>query len=80
MKAERFTTLDLYLAAFLEMNGCRPDLVVQGGKVVFAFPHSRKAHDLVEKFNTNISIPVADFATAVKILRNRMFQAKGDPR
>lgn len=80
MKEERFTTLDLYLAAYLEMNGCRPDLVSQGGKIVFSFPQCHKTNHLVEQFNANTPVPVADFTTAVKILRSRMIQAKGGAR
>lgn len=76
MGHNRFTTLDIYLAAYLSLNGCRPDLVTQGGKVIFAFPH-QDANRLIEQFNSNSLVAVADFTTAVKTLRGRMLQVKG---
>lgn len=80
MEKNRFTTLDVYLAAYLSLNGCRPDLEMQGGKVVFAFPQDRDIYRLLEEFNSNAPVAVADFTTAVKTLRGRMLQAKGFTR
>jgi hypothetical protein len=80
MEPDRFTTLDVYLAAYLSLNGCRIALEVQSGKVIFVFSQSREVNQFLEKFNSNTPVAVADFATAVKTLRGRMLQAKGCTR
>jgi len=73
---DRFTTLDVYLAAYLSMNGCPPELESRGGKVIFAFPNGTDINRLIGQFNANSLIAVADFTTAIKSLRGRMIQAR----
>jgi hypothetical protein len=76
METNRFTTLDVYLAAYLTLNGCAPDLEVQGGKVVFSFLQSQDIYLFLQQFNGNAPVAVADFTIAVKTLRGRMLEAR----
>ena len=72
-----FQTLDLYLSAFLSLQGISPNLKINGNKVVFFFDASDQLYKLLADFNSNISIPVTDFCTAIKILRGQMITMRG---
>jgi hypothetical protein len=74
---EKFTSLDLYLSAYLSLNGCPPELEIRNGKVLFSFRQSGDVNRLIGQFNSNSPVPVADFTTAVKTLRGRMIEKKG---
>ena len=71
-----FTTLDLYLASFLSLNNLEPILETHGGKVLFAFEANADLYRMMTNFNENASVPVADFVTAVKVLRGKMLTMK----
>jgi hypothetical protein len=73
---DRFTTLDLYLAAYLSLNGCQPALESRGSKILFTFHQNQNINRFIEQFNANSLIAVADFTLAVKTLRGRMIQAR----
>ena len=64
--------MDIYLSAFLSFSGAQPELKVNNGKVVFSFPSSNDLYQLMENFNSNVAVPVADFTTMVKTLRGQM--------
>jgi len=71
-----FTTFDIYLASFLALNGLSPRLDVRNGKVVFTFEANDQLYRLMNFFNDNVNVPVADFVTIVKTLRGKMLTAK----
>lgn len=81
-KAEErlFTTLDIYLASFLALNKIPPILELKNGRVVFLFPASDAVYKLTMGFNSNVSVPVADFVTAVKTLRGQMLTMRGSKK
>lgn len=72
-----FTTLDIYLAGFLALNGISPRLELNNGRVVFTFPATDQLYKLTMNFNSNAPVPVADFVTTVKTLRGQMLTMKG---
>ncbi len=72
---DRFSTLDVHLAAFLELHGISSNLERQGHRVVFTFQDS-EANDLINAFNRNVLVPVADFVSTLKGLRGRMYQVR----
>lgn len=53
-----------------------PKLELNNGRVVFTFPAEEKIYRLMNLFNSNVDVPVADFVTAVKTLRGKMLTAK----
>jgi hypothetical protein len=71
-----FSTLDLYLAAYIKLKGMEPDLEVKNGKTVFNFEVTDKLYKLMGEFNSNVVIEVADYTTAIKTLRGKMLSAK----
>jgi hypothetical protein len=71
-----FTTLDIYLAGFLALNGISPKLEVRNARVVFTFEANDQLYRLMNLFNGNVNVPVADFVTIVKTLRGKMLTVK----
>jgi len=71
-----FTTLDIYLASLLTLNGIPPTLELNNGRVIFTFPATDQLYKLTMDFNSNVNVPVADFVTIVKTLRGKMLTAK----
>ena len=71
-----FTTVDIYLASFLALNGISPKLEVKNARVVFTFETDDKLYRLMNLFNGNTHVPVADFVTIVKTLRGKMLTVK----
>lgn len=76
MAQKVFSTLDIYLAAYIKLQGMEPDLEVKNGKTVFCFEVRDKLYRLMGQFNSNIFVEVADYTTAIKTLRGKMLSAK----
>lgn len=68
--------LDIYLSSFLALYRIEPKLKTKSGKVVFTFDANDHVYKLMNLFNGNVDVPVADFVTTVKTLRGKMLTAK----
>ncbi len=68
--------MDIYVSAFLLYRGLQPTVELRGNKAVFVFETLPGVYDLLDQFNSNASVDVADYATAVKTLRGKMLSAK----
>lgn len=79
-KHKDFTTLDIYLSAFLSQFGIQPSLKLNNGKVVFSFPATEDLFKLMMNFNSNVNVPVTDFVTLVKTLRGQMLTMRQSTR
>lgn len=75
-KTKNFGTMDIYLSAFLSLHNLDPTLEIRNGKVVFTFESSDTLYRLMNDYNSNEGVPVADFTTAIKTLRGKMLTAK----
>ena len=71
-----FTTLDIYLSGFLALHGISPTLETKNRRVVFAFEATDGLYCLMNLFNGNVNVPVADFVTVIKTLRGKMLTVK----
>jgi len=71
-----FSSLDIYIASFLNLNGLEPSLETRNGKVIFTFEVTDKLYRLMNLYNSNENVPVADFVTTVKTLRGKMLTIK----
>jgi hypothetical protein len=71
-----FSTLDIYLSAYLALQNIEPELVVKNGKTVFNFEVTDRLYMLMGEFNSNILVEVADYTTKIKTLRGKMLSAK----
>jgi hypothetical protein len=76
-KSKVFTTLDLYLSSFLTLRGLTPKLEISNHKVVFTFPVSDDLYRFMNEYNANISVPVTDLITYIKMLRGQMLTMRG---
>ncbi|PIV41227.1 MAG: hypothetical protein COS27_10430 [Nitrospirae bacterium CG02_land_8_20_14_3_00_41_53] len=76
-KERRFSTIDINLSSFLELNGLHASLELIKGKVVFVFPANDTLYKLLEAYNSNSPVPVGDFVTRLKILRGQMLTMRG---
>ena len=74
--AKIFTTLDIYLSAFLSLHTLEPTLEVKNGKVIFVFNATDELYRLMGMYNGNQDTPCLDMVTAIKALRGRMLSAK----
>ena len=76
--SQHFTTLDIYLAAFLALSGIAPKLQKTGNRVVFVFPDCTDLYKLMANFSGNCNVAVADYVTLIKTLRGQMISMKND--
>lgn len=72
-----FSSLDIYLSAFLLIYGIEPTLELKNGRVIFKFPATGQLYEAALLYNSNIEIGVADYVTAVKTLRGQMLTMRG---
>jgi DUF4097 and DUF4098 domain-containing protein YvlB len=68
--------LDIYVSSFLSLHGLEPRLETKNGKVVFTFEANDRVYKLMNAYNGNVNVPVADFVTTVKTLRGKMLTVK----
>lgn len=73
---KRFATMDIYLSAFLSLHSIEPKLELRGGKVVFSFESTDTLYRLMNDYNSNEPVEVADYTTAIKTLRGKMLSMK----
>ncbi len=71
-----FTTLDIYLSAFLFLHNLEPTLEIKNGKVIFVFDATDELYRLMGMFNSNEDTPCLDLITATKTLRGKMLSAR----
>ena len=77
---KQWTSLDINLAAYLNYRGIPIDLENSNGRIIFTAPQSDELYRLASAYNSNDSVPVLDFVSSLRILKSRMFAAKGlDP-
>lgn len=72
-----FTSLDIYLSAFLLLQGIQPNLENHNGKVIFRFPVSHDLYKQMTSYSNNEVVCAADFVTAIKTLRGQMLTMRG---
>ena len=68
--------LDIYLSSFLSLHGLEPTLEIKSGKVLFTFEATDKLYRLMNLYNSNERVGVADFTTMVKTLRGKMLTVR----
>lgn len=76
-KAKKVPINDIWLAAFLDSQGLRPEITKQGTRVVFEFPATDDFYRLARAYNENPQVPLLNYITAVRQLRAQMISAKG---
>ncbi len=67
---------DINLGAFLELQGIRLSLELQGERVVFEAPDTLETRDAIRAFNSDTPIGANTFARALRNLRGRMLSRR----
>jgi hypothetical protein len=67
---------DINIAAFLKMKGHTPEFTKNGTRVVFEFAATQEIYDDMRDYQTNATVPVIDFVTALRFLRSKMYQER----
>lgn len=73
---KKIPIMDVYLSAFLSMQGQQPELSKQGSRVIFEFPATKEVFTLCKAFNENPSVPVIEYVKSVRQIKARMFSMK----
>lgn len=77
MATRKIPILDLNLSAFQKLFGNDPELVNQGGRVVFMFATDDKFYRLSELYNSNVEVNVLDYVRSQRELKSKMLSMKG---
>ena len=72
MKNGNIPTYDIYLAAYLALNGISPQYVKHDTRVVFEFPMDSQTCDLMEAYNRNPHIELLPYVAALRRTRAQM--------
>ncbi len=72
-----FTTMDIYLGAYIVMHGIEADFTQNGQKIILTFPITDELYKTMADFNSNKLVPVVDYITVLKTLKARMFAIRG---
>ena len=71
-----FRTLDIYITAWLILQGFNPTLERQDSKVIFCFASTKKLVEALSKFNSGGTVEVSKFSFTIKNLKSQMFATK----
>jgi hypothetical protein len=74
---EKFSTLDANLASYLALHEIPIALERINDRIIFTAQQSKELFQASESFYANDYVRVMDFVNALKILKTRMFVAKG---
>ena len=73
-----YTTLDVYIAGYLELSGFEVNLKVNHtGRITFSIPLTDEVQETLSEYQTAF-VPVKAFADKVKDLKKRMYLTKDE--
>jgi len=71
-----FTTLDVYIAGYLELAGFEVNLKVNHtGRIIFTIPLTDEVQGALAEYQTGF-VPVKLFADKIKNIKKRMYNTK----
>jgi len=69
--------MDIHLSAFLQLQGVKPVLLKQSGRVVFAFHNTEQVTSLIQEYNGNpVGIRLLDYVQNLRRLRSLMLSMR----
>jgi hypothetical protein len=72
MRKDNIPTYDIYLTAYLSLNGIVPQFTKQGSRVVFKFPANAETYELMKTYNQNPTISILEYVSALRKTRAQM--------
>jgi hypothetical protein len=76
LEKERYTTLDVYEAAFFLMEDIEPELLSRNGKVIFYYDTSPELLSSMGRYRSGGMVSAQSYAQAIKHLKGRIFAKK----
>ncbi len=73
---KKWTGLDVYLASYLIYRGIPVELETVRERVIFVAAETDEVLRLVSAYNQNDPVGVADYASALKMVKARMYAAR----
>ncbi len=71
-----FTTLDIYIAGYLELSGFEINLKLNHtGRITFSIPLTDEVQETLSEYQTTF-VPVKAFADKIKNIKKRMYNTK----
>lgn len=71
-----FTTLDIYIAGYLELSGFEVNLKLNHtGRITFSIPLTDEVQQALDEYRTGF-VPVKAFADKIKNIKKRMYSTK----
>jgi uncharacterized membrane protein YfhO len=71
-----YTTLDVYIAGYLELSGFEVNLKVNHtGRITFSIPLTDEVQETLSEYQTTF-VPVKAFADKIKNIKKRMYLTK----
>lgn len=71
-----FTTLDIYIAGYLELSGFEISLKLNHtGRITFSIPLTDEVQQVLDEYRTCF-VPVKAFADKIKNIKKRMYLTK----
>ena len=65
--------MDIYVSAFLTLQGVETRLMKQAGRVIFIFPNTPRVASLIEQYNSNpTNMRLLDYVQHLRRLRAKM--------
>lgn len=76
MEKHSFSTPDSFQSAYLVFRKFRPELINEGGKIIFSFEASDDLYGALDDYAAGGEVPAAQFSQLVKGLKSRIFSMK----
>ena len=70
---QNFTTSDLYLATYLELNNIPITFETINGRVIVTAESSRVLNDLLSQYHNDAPVPILTYTTKLRQLRARIY-------
>jgi len=73
---QKFSTLEIHLAAYLLYRGIPIALESASGRIIFTAPQSEEIYRLISAYNQNDPVPIIDYVGILRSLKAQMFAAR----
>ena len=76
MKKSFYSSPDSFVSAYLVFRKFRPELIDEGGKIIFSFEASDDLYGALDDYAAGAEVPASQFSQLVKGLKSRIFSMK----
>jgi hypothetical protein len=73
---EKFTSLDVYSAAYLKLQGFVPSFKNSNGKIVFVFDLTPDLVKALSSYESGDTVTAFEYSQTIKSLKSKIFEMK----